>query len=81
MHELGLLIAKRETIATQAELDRIAHRGAADDFDVGAVAETHFEQSTAQILIAVDENDRTAAADPKAIEAARFRRTTMIATG
>jgi hypothetical protein len=51
-HVLGLLIAKGEAVAAEAELDRIAQRSSADHFNLRPVAEAHFQQATADIGIA-----------------------------
>ncbi len=39
-------------IATKAEFDWIAERGAADDFNASAVAETHLKQPTTKFRFA-----------------------------
>jgi hypothetical protein len=52
LNVLGLLIAKREAVATEAELDGVAHGGAADHFDGCAIAEAHFEQAAADVGVA-----------------------------
>ena len=50
--EFRLFLTQRQAVAAEAELNRIAERRAADDFNLRAVAKSHFEQSPAQGRIA-----------------------------
>jgi hypothetical protein len=50
----GLLIAKGKVVAADAEFDGIAHGRAADYFDLGAIAKTHFEQAPAHLGVAAN---------------------------
>ena len=66
-------------VSAQPELDRIAKRRAADDFDVRAVAETHLQQPATNIAIPADGNHKPAAADAQLVQRASIRRPAMIA--
>jgi hypothetical protein len=79
--EFRLFIAQREAVTAETKLDGIAQRRAANHLHGGSVAKAHLQQPAAQILIAIHEDDRSAAADAQAIKPARFGRSTMIATG
>jgi hypothetical protein len=79
LDEAGLLFAEGERVAAEAVLDRVAERGAADDFDGGAVAEAHLEEAAADVGVATDGDDAPTAADAEVVEAAGVDRTGMIA--
>lgn len=79
MNVPGLLVAKAEVISAEAEFNRIAQRRPPDNFDAGAVAETHFQQPAAQFRISAHRKHAPTATDAKAVEAARFRRSAVIA--
>src|SRR5205823_3442710 len=66
----GLLIAQRQAVATQAELDGVAQRRPPEDLDAGAVAEAHLQQPAADFRIAADGDHAAAAADAKLVQAA-----------
>src|SRR5262245_49367163 len=68
LHKLRLRIPQRETVSTQAELDWIAERSAAEDFHLGAVAEAHLEKPAAEIDVSPDGNDAPPAADAEAVQ-------------
>src|SRR5207248_1094314 len=78
---LRLLGAERQVIPAQAKLDRVAERGAADDFHLGAVAEAHLQQAAAKLTIPPDRDDGTAAADPERVQCTGLDRAAVIATG
>jgi hypothetical protein len=75
----GLFIAKAQVIPSEPEFDRVAKRRPPNDLDVGAVAESHLKQSASQIRIAAHGKNASAAADTEPVEAARFRRSAVIA--
>jgi hypothetical protein len=81
LHTLGLLIAQREAISSQAEFDGIAQGRAADDFDLCSVTEAHFEQTAAQVRVAADGDDPAAATDAQAVQATGFDRAGMRTSG
>src|SRR5581483_7735527 len=55
-------------------------RGATDHFDAGTVAEAHFQQAAAEVGVAADGKDASAAPDAQPVQAARFRRPAVITT-
>jgi hypothetical protein len=67
-NECRLFISKRQAVASQAELDRIAHRRSADDFNVRPIAEAHLQQTTLEFAIASHGNDSPAPADTKIVQ-------------
>ena len=68
MDELGLFFAEGKMVAAEAEFDGVAEGGPADDFDGCAIAETHFEQSAADVWIAANGDHATATAGTKGIQ-------------
>jgi D-arabinose 5-phosphate isomerase GutQ len=66
-------------IAAKTKLDRVAKRGAADDFNLNAVAESHFEQAATKVVIAADGDHASLAADAQLVQAAGIGRSAMIA--
>jgi ethanolamine utilization protein EutA (predicted chaperonin) len=80
-HILGLIGPERQVIAAQAEFDGVAQGGTADDFNLHAIAETHFQQPSAKILVAANAHDRAVATDPKLVESAGFHRATVVTAG
>ncbi len=76
-----LVVAKRQMIATQAELDGIAERGAADHLDLRAVAKAHFQKATTNLRIAADGGHEAAAADAQCIQATSCGITTVMTPG
>jgi glycine cleavage system aminomethyltransferase T len=81
LDETGLIGPKGEGIAAEAVLDRVAQRGAADDFNGGAVAEAHLEEAATDVGVAADGDDAPAAADAQVVEATGVDRTGMVARG
>jgi hypothetical protein len=79
VHVPGLFFSKAQVIPAEAELDRVAKRGPANNLDAGAVTESHFKQPTSQIGIAAHGKNAPTAADTESVEAARLRRSTVIA--
>jgi hypothetical protein len=79
LDETGLIGTKRERVAAEAVFDGVAERGAADDFDGGAIAETHLEESATDVGVATDGDDASAAADAEVVEATGVDRTGMVA--
>jgi hypothetical protein len=67
-----LFFPKGQMVPAQAELDRIAQRGAADNFYMSAVAEAHLQQPAPKLDIAANGQNAAAAADAKLVEAASF---------
>ncbi len=57
-------------IAAKTELDRVTKRSATNDLDLNAVAESHFEQPSAKVVIAAHRNHASFAADPELIQTA-----------
>jgi hypothetical protein len=78
-HVPGLFVAERQVVAAQTKLNRISERGAADDFNFGAVAEPHLKKAAAKLGIASDGGDAALTANAHLIEAARFEGSRMIA--
>src|SRR5258708_6594290 len=79
LHPFRLFFPEAQVVAAEAEFDGIAQRGPADDFDFGAVAEAHLEQSPAEVGIAAHGKDAPPASDAQLIQAARLGGFTMIA--
>ena len=79
MDVAGLIRTEGERIATEAVLDRVAERGAVNDFDGGAVAEAHFEEAVADVGVAADGDDAPAAADAEVVKTTGVDRTGMVA--
>jgi hypothetical protein len=75
----GLIGTEGKMVAAEAELDRVTERGAADDFDLGAVAETHFEKPAAELSVATDGDDGSLAADADLVQGAGLDRPAVIA--
>lgn len=80
LNKLRLLVAEGKEIAAEAELDRIAERSAANDFDGRAVAEAHLEEPAAQFGVAPDRDDASAATYAQTVQRAGLRRTAVITT-
>jgi hypothetical protein len=70
LHKARLLASQRKVIAAQTELDRIAQRRPADDFDLRAVAEAHLQQPAAKVGVATDVDDLAAATDAELAQGA-----------
>jgi hypothetical protein len=68
-------------IPAKAELNRIAQRRSADDFNMRAIAKTHFQQPATKLHIPADGENAASAADAKLIEATGFRRAAMVTGG
>src|SRR3954463_6037772 len=82
LHTLRLLFAQRQVIATEPEFDRVTQGSAADHFDVGAVAEAHFEQPPAEVGIAGNRDDEPAAAGAELVQGTNLRiSATLVTTG
>lgn len=75
----GLLIAEGKVIPADFEFDRIAHGRPANDFHLGAIAEAHFKQSSADFGVAAHGKHMPAAPDAELVQAAGVGRTAMIA--
>src|SRR5437588_3485165 len=67
----GLIAAEGKMVSAQAEFDRVAQRGAADDLHVSTIAEAHLQEPPAQIAISTDSDDAAAAADAQLVQRAR----------
>ena len=78
---LRLLISEGQTVATQAELDRITEGRPADDFHLRAVAEAHFEQATPQLGVSTHRDDPAAATDSETVQSAGLNRAAVVAPG
>jgi hypothetical protein len=76
-----LIGAKRQVIPAQAEFDWVAQRSPANDFHVGPVAETHFQQPTTHVSIASHGKNSSLATNAQLVEPARFRRLAVITGG
>src|SRR4051794_5784409 len=72
LHKLRLLVAEGEVVAAEFEFNRVAERGAADDFDADAVAEAHLEEPAAEFGVAADGHHLAAAADAELVQRARL---------
>jgi hypothetical protein len=66
-------------VAAKTELNRIAKWSATNDFNLNAIAESHFEQSAAKVMIAADRHDASFAADAELIQTAAIGVSVMIA--
>jgi purine nucleoside permease len=64
----GLLAAEAEAIATKLELDRIAQRRPAENFDRHAVAKAHFKEAPLEFTITFDGLHRSGTPDAELIE-------------
>ena len=53
----GLIAAEGKMVSAQAEFDRVAQRGAADDLHVSTIAEAHLQEPPAQIAISTDSDN------------------------
>ena len=76
-----LFATKAQAIAAESELDRIAQRRSADDFNIRAVAEAHLQQPATNFRIASDRDHAAGAADAELVQGAGARIATMIASG
>ena len=65
-------------VSAQPELDRIAQRRPANDFDVRAIAEAHLQQPATNVAIPADGNHKPAAADAQLVQGASLRGSAMI---
>ncbi len=66
----SLLISQGKAVAAQAKFDRIAEGCSTEDFDLGAVAESHLQKPAAQFLIPAHADDASAAADAQLMQPA-----------
>jgi hypothetical protein len=76
----GLFIAQGKVVAAEAELDWVTEWSAANDLNLGAVTEAHFEESAAEITVAAHREDKSAAADAELVQSAGIERTRVIAS-
>jgi hypothetical protein len=76
----GLIGTEGQVVAAEAELDRVTQRSAANDFHLGPVAESHFQQPTANFGIAAHGKNGPLTANAELVEGAGFRRLTVIAS-
>jgi hypothetical protein len=66
-------------VAAEAELDWVSQRGAANDLDLRAVAESHFQQPAAKVVIAINGNHAAFAADAQLVQMAGIGSSAVIA--
>jgi hypothetical protein len=79
LDEFRLLVAKGQAVSAEPKLGRIAQWGTAEDFNLGAVAEAHFQQPATDIHIAANRDDPSPAPYPKTVQSACLHGTTVIA--
>ena len=81
LHVACLFVAEAQVVAAEAEFDRVTQGGSADDLDVGAVAEAHFQQASAEVGIAAHRKDAAAATHSKLVEPAGIGGAAVITGG
>jgi hypothetical protein len=67
LHVPGLFFTEAQVVASQTKFDRVAHRGAANDFHTGAIAEAHLEEPAAKIGVASNGENAAPAPDAELI--------------
>jgi hypothetical protein len=78
-HVPGLFVPKRQMISTEAKLDRIAQRSAANHLNLRAVAKPHLQQPPAKFRFTPHRNDEPATANPQLVQGAQTNFPRMIA--
>jgi hypothetical protein len=64
----GLIVSQAQAIATDFDLNRVAHGSPTDDFDLGPIAQAHLHEAATKLRLAGNTGNRTTAANAKAIK-------------